>query len=77
MNRWLVLSVALTGAALAGSLYVWNAELLPERVPTHWDINFEPDRWTLAEACAPCSRRSCLEQPIRLPCQIYSPMDSP
>ena len=37
VNRWLVVSIALTGAALAGSLYVWNAGLLPERVPTHWD----------------------------------------
>jgi uncharacterized membrane protein len=53
VNRWLVLSVALTVAALAGSLYVWNAGLLPERVPTHWDINFEPDRWTARDDMLP------------------------
>src|SRR5437660_1639274 len=45
MTRWLYLSIALTVAALAGTLYIYFAqyEQLPDPIPTHWDIHFEPD----------------------------------
>jgi uncharacterized membrane protein len=48
MTRWLYVSIALTGAVLAGSLYVYFFEFdrLPERVPIHWNIHGEPDGWT-------------------------------
>ena len=46
MTRWLWLSIALTVAAFAGSLYVWefHFEQLPAMVPTHWDIHGKPDQ---------------------------------
>lgn len=45
MNRWLCLSIVLTLAAAAASLYLgWYApECLPNRVPIHWNIHGEPD----------------------------------
>jgi uncharacterized membrane protein len=48
MTRWLSLSIALTALAVLASLYVWmeRAELLPEKVPTHWGFSGEPDRFT-------------------------------
>jgi uncharacterized membrane protein len=47
MNRWLGVSIALTVAALIGSLYVYYGmrETMPEQVPTHWGIKGEPDQW--------------------------------
>ncbi len=47
MTRWLYLSLALTAAALAGTLYVYyvHYEQLPDPMPTHWDIHFQPDQW--------------------------------
>ncbi len=48
MTRWLYLSILVTAAALAGSLYVWHFHYddLPDRVATHWNIHGEPDGWT-------------------------------
>jgi uncharacterized membrane protein len=48
MNRWLSLSLALAALSLGASLYVYanRDDLLPEKVPTHSDINGEPDAWT-------------------------------
>jgi uncharacterized membrane protein len=47
MNRWLYLSIALTAAAFAASLYVgeFHYEQLPDPMPTHWDVRGEPDQW--------------------------------
>jgi uncharacterized membrane protein len=48
MNRWLLFSIALAIAVLGGTLFVYQrfADRLPEKVPTHWDINFNPDKFT-------------------------------
>lgn len=48
MSRWFYVSVALTVFAYAavGHVYLFHYDDLPEQVPTHWDINFEPDAWT-------------------------------
>jgi len=48
MTRWLIISVALCAAAVAGCAYVGllHPELLRERIPTHWDIAMQPDAWT-------------------------------
>src|SRR5262245_23334565 len=48
MSRWFYVSVALTLFAFAatGYVYVFHYDDLPEKVPTHWNINFEPDGWT-------------------------------
>jgi uncharacterized membrane protein len=48
MTRWLSVSVALTVAALAGTLYVYVFlyDRLPDPIPTHWNLHFEPDAWT-------------------------------
>jgi uncharacterized membrane protein len=45
MTRWLYLSVALTLLALGASLYLYELRYddLPEKVPVHWDLNFNPD----------------------------------
>jgi uncharacterized membrane protein len=45
MTRWFYLSVALTLVALGASLYVYEFRYddVPDRVPVHWDINFNPD----------------------------------
>src|SRR5262249_43890572 len=47
MTRWFYLSVALTLGALGASLYFYEFRYddLPDRVPIHWDINFNPDGW--------------------------------
>src|SRR5262249_41098783 len=47
MTRWLYLSIALTLLAFGASLYLYEFRYddLPERVPIHWDINFNPDGW--------------------------------
>src|SRR5262245_66345315 len=45
MKRWLLFCLGLTGAALAGSLYVWHNDLLPARFPIHWNIHGDPHRW--------------------------------
>jgi uncharacterized membrane protein len=51
MNRWFVLSIVLTVAAFAGSLYAYFGlfDRLPEKVPTHWDIHGLPDKWVPRE----------------------------
>ena len=51
MSRWLIVSVALTVVAFAGSLgvYHFGYDRLPEQVPTHWNIHGEPDGWTPKE----------------------------
>jgi uncharacterized membrane protein len=45
MRRWLTLSVLLAVAALAVTLYVWLFRYadLPERLPTHWNIDGKVD----------------------------------
>jgi uncharacterized membrane protein len=47
MTRWLTVSIALTVAAFAASLYVWgfHYDQLPEQMATHWNIRGEPDQW--------------------------------
>jgi uncharacterized membrane protein len=47
MSRWLVYNVVLTLATLGGSLYLGyvRPDLLPERVPIHWGINGQPDKF--------------------------------
>jgi uncharacterized membrane protein len=51
MTRWLALSIALTVLAVAGTLFVCaNADqLLPAKVPTHWNIKGVADAWTTRE----------------------------
>jgi uncharacterized membrane protein len=51
MKRWLIVSVALTVAALAGGLYVYFGlyDRLPEQVPVHWGIDGQPDGWVARE----------------------------
>src|SRR5262249_22503175 len=47
MTRWLALSIALTVAAfaLAGYVYLFHYDQLPNPMPTHWNIEGEPDDW--------------------------------
>jgi uncharacterized membrane protein len=51
MTRWFWPAVGLTALAWAAALYVGLAALdrLPERVPVHWDIHFEPDHFVLRQ----------------------------
>jgi uncharacterized membrane protein len=51
MTRWLTAALALFLVALTVSLYVsfFEVDELPERVPVHWNINFEPDRFVPRE----------------------------
>jgi uncharacterized membrane protein len=55
MTRWIALSLALTAAAFASSLYVFTArfEDLPADVPVHWNIHGEPDRSVPREDALP------------------------
>ena len=49
MSRWLMLMLATAVAATGLSLAVWsNREAwgLPEKVPTHWGLSGEPDKYT-------------------------------
>ncbi|HEX5269398.1 MAG TPA: SdpI family protein [Gemmataceae bacterium] len=48
MTRWLYLSVALTVAAFAATLYVWQFRYddMPAMVPVHWDAHFNPDAFS-------------------------------
>jgi uncharacterized membrane protein len=48
MNRWLLASLALTLLVLGGTLLVYQkfADRLPDQVPTHWDLHFNPDKFT-------------------------------
>jgi uncharacterized membrane protein len=45
MTRWIWLSLAATAAALGLSFYIYTYrfEMLPEMVPTHWNIYGQPD----------------------------------
>ena len=47
MTRWVLLSVAFTAAAFAGSAWYARPALdnLPERVAVHWNWKMEPDGW--------------------------------
>jgi len=47
MRLWFIVSLVVTLAALAASLYVSFVapELLPEKVPTHWNIKGDADAW--------------------------------
>src|SRR4051794_9083462 len=54
MNRWLTVSFMVATLSWAGSLYVWrHLDLLPAQVPTHWDINDQPNQFTPREAMLP------------------------
>src|SRR5262249_55213221 len=46
MNRWLLCNIILTLAAFAASLYlgVLRPDLLPEKVPVHWNAEGKADR---------------------------------
>jgi uncharacterized membrane protein len=48
MSRWLYASLVLTGLAFGASLYVYanRSELLEQKVPTHWGIDGQPDKFT-------------------------------
>ncbi len=55
MTRWLIVSLTLTGLALATALavcWVWS-DALQERIPIHWDINMQPDGWVVREHFLP------------------------
>jgi uncharacterized membrane protein len=47
MNRWLLYNIALTLAAAGTSLYLIEVrpDLLPEKVPIHWNIHGESNKW--------------------------------
>jgi uncharacterized membrane protein len=47
MTRWLLVSVLLTAAAFAGSVYLFTFQYdrLPERMPIHWNVHGQPDGW--------------------------------
>ncbi len=51
MTRWVYASIALTVAAFAYSAWYGPRALavLPERVPVHWNIRMEPDRFVSRE----------------------------
>lgn len=51
MTRWWWVGAALTAVCLGVSLYVWQFEYdrLPEQIPVHWDVNFEPDYFVARE----------------------------
>jgi uncharacterized membrane protein len=55
MSRWLYVSLALAVVALAASLYVYadRSNLLEAEVPTHWDLNDHPDRFTPRDELLP------------------------
>lgn len=48
MTRWFYVGILLTLAAFAVSTYVgiYRYDELPERLPTHWNIEGQPDAWT-------------------------------
>lgn len=48
MTRWGYLALAIGLATLAVSAYAHGAyyDGLPDKVPTHWDLNGQPDGWT-------------------------------
>jgi len=48
MTRWLFLSIAVTVLAFAGSgyVYLFHYDRLPDPMPTHWNVEGEPDQWT-------------------------------
>lgn len=51
MTRWFYVAIVLTVLAFGASLYIWQFHYddLPAQVPTHWDVNFNPDGWTPKE----------------------------
>lgn len=55
MKAWLYLSLTLAVLTVASALFVWNdrAELLPDRVPTHWGLDGQPDQWTARDDMLP------------------------
>ncbi len=48
MTRWLVVTIALAILALGASYYVYNVQYdqLPEKIPTHWGLEGQPDKFT-------------------------------
>jgi uncharacterized membrane protein len=55
MTRWFYGAAALTLMAfgVSGYVYWFQYDNLPERVPTHWNINGEPDAYTAKEKILP------------------------
>jgi uncharacterized membrane protein len=55
MKRWLVISLALTAAAVVAVLLTWWGVFgeLPARVPVHWDLHGQPNRWVPREELLP------------------------
>ncbi|CAN5435461.1 SdpI family protein [soil metagenome] len=51
MTRWLFVPIALAILTLGVSFYVYHVQYdqLPEKIPTHWGINGEPDKFTLKQ----------------------------
>jgi uncharacterized membrane protein len=47
MTRWLLVSVLLTVAAFAASLYIFTFQYdrMPDRMAIHWNIHGDPDGW--------------------------------
>src|SRR5580693_3585216 len=51
MTRWVYVSIALAVVALGASVYIFNVDYdqLPEKIPTHWDIHGDVDKFTLKQ----------------------------
>ena len=51
MNRWLCVSVVLTAAAWAATLYCWYGlyDRLPDPVPVHWNAAGKADGFVMRE----------------------------
>jgi uncharacterized membrane protein len=54
MTRWLLVPLALAVLTLGVSYYFYNVQYdqLPQKIPTHWGINGEPDMFTPKENAA-------------------------
>ena len=53
MAHWFCLSCGLVGIALAAALvilFLVPHDVLPERVPIHWNAAMEPDGWIRLDA---------------------------
>ncbi len=51
LPRWMPLAILPFGFPLAAALYLkahWSE--IPDQFPTHWDINGQPDQWTVKSA---------------------------
>jgi uncharacterized membrane protein len=51
MTRWLIVSLAMTVLAFGAAVALgWGwPGVFQERIPTHWDINMQPNDWVSRE----------------------------